>query len=46
MVINEELKEIKLIGKEGDRSIDWDDLLLKNFRKFNDTYEIKLILPK
>ena len=30
----------------GRKSLDMDDLLLRNFRKFGELYEIKLILPK
>ena len=46
MVIQESSKEIKQINQGGRKSIDMDDLLLRNFRKFNELYEIKLILPK
>lgn len=46
MVIQDNAKEIKQLNQGGRKSIDMDDLLLKNFRKFNDLYEIKLILPK
>jgi hypothetical protein len=38
------MKQIN-IGAER-KSLDMDDLLIKNFRKFGELYEIKLILPK
>ncbi len=47
LVVKDGAKDVKLtVARDGRKEVDMDDLLLRNFRRFGDLFEIKLVLPK